>query len=248
MKKFTPFETAILGFFVGVIASTYLAFLNSTSSFVGHLFEWISLMPVARMLSVPVDGNIVFQFLFVVLVFTLYGFLVGIFLQFTVLDRTKFVAGLLVLVVAGMGAEQYVGLTYSPKDSGFLAESSDHSSLQASVVGVRSGSTGQSGLSSGSYFGAESKTEAHGDLNADGKDDVAFLIPRKDETRGTIYYLAAALATDRGHAGTNLLFLGEEVVPKTISIKNGVIDIEYGTTHMYRKVVNGELMKGEKME
>ncbi len=98
------------------------------------------------------------------------------------------------------------------------------------------------------YFGPSSTDEATGDLNGDGKDDVAFIIDRHDLGKSTLYYLTAALATATGHAGTDLIFLGDKVTPRTISIVNGSIVISYSigtatTTHqMYETVVNGNLI------
>jgi hypothetical protein len=231
MRKFTPFETAILGFFVGVIVAVCLAFFTSSNMFLGQIIRWVSLLPAGYMLGVPV-GHLVYEFLFVVLVYTFYGFVIGAVLQFTITDKTKLAAGLMALVFLGMGTEQYFGMVFQP------AEAEQHiAQVFQATEHARSAKEGSN--KTVQYFG----TEAHGDLNADGKDDVAFLIPRNDETRGTIYYLSTALATDAGYTGTNLLFLGDEVTPKNISIKDGVIDVEYAGTHMYRRVVNGVLEK-----
>lgn len=243
MRKFTPFETAILGFFVGVIIAVCVVFFTSTEMFVGQLIRWVSLLPVAHVLGVPA-GHLVYEFLFVVAVYTLYGFIIGAVLQFTITDKTKLAAGLALLVFLGMGTEQYFGMAFQPvrpAEAGHFAVVP--SAQTAQVLQAVGADTARSArLDSNKvfqYFG----TEAHGDLNGDGKDDVAFIIPRNDETRGMIYYIAAALATDAGYTGTNLLFLGEEVTPKNISIEKGVIDIQYAETHMYRRVVNGVLEK-----
>ncbi len=243
MRKFTPFETAILGFFVGVLIASCFVFFTSTEMFLSQLIRWVSLLPLAHTLGVPV-GHLVYEFLFVVAVYTLYGFIIGAVLQFTITDKTKLAAGLMMLVFVGMGTEQYFGMSFQPAlpvEAGYstvVPSGQVAQTLQAAGTDtVRSARLDSNKVFQ--YFG----TEAHGDLNGDGKDDVAFLIPRNDETRGMIYYIAAALATDTGYTGTNLLFLGDEVTPKSISIEKGVIDIQYAETHMYRRVVNGVLEK-----
>jgi hypothetical protein len=92
--------------------------------------------------------------------------------------------------------------------------------------------------------------EIWGDLNSDGKDDVAFVIPREEKDRGMLYYFTAALAGDKGYSGTNLLFLGEGFEPTEISIQDSKIEVNYvarnskkasSTKIMYAEIVDGVL-------
>lgn len=73
------------------------------------------------------------------------------------------------------------------------------------------------------YFG----NEAHGDLNADGLEDVAFLLTQDGGGSGTFYYIAAALKASVGYQGTNAIFLGDRIAPQTTEIKNGEIIVNY---------------------
>lgn len=73
------------------------------------------------------------------------------------------------------------------------------------------------------YFG----NEAVGDLNGDGKDDVAFLITQEGGGSGTFYYVVAALKTDEGYEGTNAVLLGDRVAPQTTELRNGEIIVNY---------------------
>ena len=80
------------------------------------------------------------------------------------------------------------------------------------------------------YFGSEGTVETKGDLNGDTKDDIAFIINRKDEDRGMLYYMATSLASTTGYVGTNLVFLGNKVEPTSIKIVDGVINVEQTVT------------------
>ncbi len=60
------------------------------------------------------------------------------------------------------------------------------------------------------YFGnAVSK-----DLNADGKEDVAFILTQEGGGSGTFYYLVAALQTDNGYVGSEAVLLGDRIAPQ----------------------------------
>lgn len=73
------------------------------------------------------------------------------------------------------------------------------------------------------YFG----NEAFGDLNRDGKDDVAFLLTQNSGGSGTFFYVVVALQTGTGYQGTNAILLGDRVAPQTTSIENGAIIVNY---------------------
>lgn len=73
------------------------------------------------------------------------------------------------------------------------------------------------------YFG----NEAFGDLNGDGKEDVAFLLTQNSSGSGTFYYVVAALVTDSGYQGTNAIFLGDRIAPQTTTIENGMVIVNY---------------------
>ncbi|MCC6934229.1 MAG: hypothetical protein IT406_00835 [Candidatus Yanofskybacteria bacterium] len=73
------------------------------------------------------------------------------------------------------------------------------------------------------YFG----NEAAGDLNGDGKDDVAFLFVAQPGGSGSFYYVAVALRDGGGYRGTNAVFLGDRIAPQTIGIKDGAVVVNY---------------------
>jgi hypothetical protein len=73
------------------------------------------------------------------------------------------------------------------------------------------------------YFG----NEAVGDLNGDGKQDVAFLITQEGGGSGTFFYEVAALLTDQGYLGTNAVLLGDRIAPQTTAIDNATIIVNY---------------------
>ena len=73
------------------------------------------------------------------------------------------------------------------------------------------------------YFG----NEAIGDLNNDGKNDIAFLLTQTTGGSGTFFYLVVALQTTSGTEGTNAIFLGDRIAPQNTSITNGMIIVNY---------------------
>lgn len=73
------------------------------------------------------------------------------------------------------------------------------------------------------YFG----NEAHGDINADGFDDVVFILTRDVGGSGVFFYVAAALKTADGYRGTNAVFIGDRIAPQTTAIEGGEIVVNY---------------------
>lgn len=108
------------------------------------------------------------------------------------------------------------------------------------------------------YFG----NEARGDLDGDGKEDVAFILTQSTGGSGRFYYLAVALKTADGYKGTNTLLLGDRVAPQPTEIKNGVAIANFATrregepmaaapsvgTSVYAKMENGTLVVTQKPE
>lgn len=73
------------------------------------------------------------------------------------------------------------------------------------------------------YFGNEVTT----DLNADGKQDVVFLLTHQTGGTGVFYYIVAALKTDSGYKGSQAFFIGDRIAPQTTEVKEGVIIVNY---------------------
>lgn len=64
------------------------------------------------------------------------------------------------------------------------------------------------------YFGNELKT----DLNADGKEDVVFLLTQEKGGSGTFFYVVAALSTENGYTGSDGYFLGDRIAPQSTNV------------------------------
>ncbi|MHB8132659.1 MAG: META domain-containing protein [Anaerolineaceae bacterium] len=73
------------------------------------------------------------------------------------------------------------------------------------------------------YFGNES----FGDLNGDGKEDVAFLFTQEAGGSGTFFYVVAALQIKTGYEGTNAVLLGDRIAPQSTSILEGEILVNF---------------------
>jgi heat shock protein HslJ len=74
------------------------------------------------------------------------------------------------------------------------------------------------------YFG----NEARGDLNGDGRDDVAFLLTQEPGGSGTFFYAAAALDTPRGLVGSHAVLIGDRIAPQTTELRpDGMIVVNF---------------------
>ena len=67
----------------------------------------------------------------------------------------------------------------------------------------------------------------YGDLNNDGLDDAVMFLLHSPGGSGTFYYAATALFDGTGWYGTEALFIGDRIVPKSIDIKDGLITVQY---------------------
>lgn len=68
---------------------------------------------------------------------------------------------------------------------------------------------------------------AYGDINGDGKADSAVLLVQNSEGSGVFLYVAAYLSGLVQYKGSNAVFIGDRVTPKTVSIDKGVITVTY---------------------
>lgn len=66
-----------------------------------------------------------------------------------------------------------------------------------------------------------------GDLNADGKDDTALFLARYGAGSGTFIYLGVYVSGPVTYRGSNVIFIGDRISPQAISIKDGVISVDY---------------------
>ncbi len=205
MKRLNLLETSIIGLFAGVIAGTYLTFLLANDSFIGLLIRGLAIMPLQTYLHLETYG-LVYQFLFTVGVFTMYGLLVGFLISR--MNRMRVLYVFMTLVIVAVAVEQYFGLQLWPANL-------QNTQVVAMAVAARGRETPRQ------YFGMES----HGDINNDGHDDVVFIISRNDPERGALHYIAASIASDGGWSGSNLIFLGDKVVPDEIVIENGIVRV-----------------------
>ncbi|MBX4181469.1 hypothetical protein KW807_01225 [Candidatus Parcubacteria bacterium] len=67
----------------------------------------------------------------------------------------------------------------------------------------------------------------YGDLNNDGKDDTVFLVARSGGGSGVFIYAAAYVSGPINYKGSNAVFLGDRIAPKSIGVSNGVATITY---------------------
>ena len=67
----------------------------------------------------------------------------------------------------------------------------------------------------------------YGDLNNDGKNDAAAILVQSGGASGVFIYLAGYVSGPVTYKGTNAIFLGDRVTPKSISINDGAITVNY---------------------
>lgn len=78
------------------------------------------------------------------------------------------------------------------------------------------------------YFG----DEVSGDIDGDGKPDVAFLFTDEPGGSGTFYYAAGAIAKTNadgttGYVGTNAVFLGDRIAPQMLYAEYGGVLVSF---------------------
>ena len=117
----------------------------------------------------------------------------------------------------------------------------------------RSSGTGATMMTTSRIFG----NEATGDLNGDGRNDIAFLLTQNTGGSGTFFYIAVALNDEDGYRGTNAVLLGDRIAPQSTTIKDGIITVNYADrkasepmtavptqgVSRYFRIVNGSLVE-----
>lgn len=231
MRKLTVFEFTIIGFFIAIIVSTYLMYITSMDVKLGTLLSNISLIPLLKYIKIPDNIMWISSFFIYIVVYTIYSLILALITRY--LEKTRIVVAILVIALIAVVTLDQVSSQKKYNEMKILQDSQ-----VASVVAIPKIVK--------QYFG----NEVRGDLNADGREDVAFIITRKDDDRGILYYLTSAISSTTGNFGTNLVFLGNNTEPRSIGISDGSIDIEYfdrsmkkstTTKYLHAKIVEGEL-------
>lgn len=70
-------------------------------------------------------------------------------------------------------------------------------------------------------------TTEYGDINGDKKDDAIVVLRQTSGGSGVFIYLAAYVSGPVNYKGTNVIFIGDRIEPKSVSIKNSVITLNY---------------------
>ena len=68
---------------------------------------------------------------------------------------------------------------------------------------------------------------AYGDINADDKEDTALLLARYGDGSGTFIYLGTYVSGPVTYRGSKVIFIGDRIAPQSISIKQGIVTVEY---------------------
>jgi hypothetical protein len=71
-------------------------------------------------------------------------------------------------------------------------------------------------------------TIGYGDINGDGKDDAVVVLIQSGGGSGVFVYIAAYASSPLDYKGSNAIFVGDRINPKSISIsKEGIITFNY---------------------
>jgi hypothetical protein len=223
-KKLTIFEFTIISFFIAVILSIAIVFVtNQTGSNLPSFpLDYITLSFLIDKSILNINYQLAFEFCYYTIIFTLYGLLLAIINKYS--SKIKYISLLLIVTVGFLIFQESLMSKTSNiiSDQVYINSASVIKSLPNKIK---------------KYFGLE----AYGDLNSDNKEDVAFIIKRKDEIRGDLYYLSASLKVEDGYEGLNLLFLGDKVVPSQILIEDGVIGVELEKGIFYAQLIDNEI-------
>lgn len=75
---------------------------------------------------------------------------------------------------------------------------------------------------------ALTKDLAYGDINADGNNDTVTLLVQSGGGSGTFVYLVAYVSGNVGYKGSNAVFIGDRISPKSVTVsQSGVITLKY---------------------
>lgn len=204
-KKLSIFESGIIGLFTGVIIAIYQVYINYNNIAFGKILGYLSLYYPLSNLNIINNQNIYSIFAVSTLAFFIYGMIFGAIIK---LGIKWYYPAFLIIALLTIGVIEQQRIPEAKIEI---------NPLQNTATIIRHQKNPER------YFGME----ARGDLNTDGKDDIAFIIERNDDERGSLYYLTSAITEDGGKRGTNLIYLGNNVKPIYINIDNGYIKIEY---------------------
>lgn len=70
-------------------------------------------------------------------------------------------------------------------------------------------------------------TIGYGDLNNDGKEDAGVVLIQSGAGTGTFVYLAAYVSSPLNYKGTNAIYIGDRILPKSVSIASGEVTFTY---------------------
>lgn len=154
------------------------------------------------------------------------------------MNKTKLVVGIVIVLVIGGGVVYFVNnpktttppplSTQEPtiadaKNATFTVEGTPVTLLNGtSEVAAAPGSASTIGTH---YFG----NEAQGDLNRDGRKDLAFLITQESGGTGVFYYAVVLLTTPQGFKATNAFRIGDRIAPQSTEINEsaGEVRVNY---------------------
>ncbi|MFZ1987532.1 MAG: hypothetical protein WAV21_00660 [Minisyncoccia bacterium] len=169
-----------------------------------------------------------------------------------------------IVVVGGAALWKYGFLSFDTGKNAATSEGYKNISyvIDGQTVVLKNGmaetesATGSASKTTTTYFGNEAK----GDLNGDGKEDIAFLLTQSGGGSGTFFYVVAAFKTDAGYQGTSALYLGDRIAPQTTEIQGGEVIVNFAdrketdpmtaapsvAVSTYAKVSGQELVEVEK--
>lgn len=143
--------------------------------------------------------------------------------------KKPYIAVIIIIVLVGLiyvytqtkSNNPVSGASFNGKNSSFII---DGEKVQLkNGVSQTEAAPGSASKVTTTYFGNEAK----GDLNADGKEDIAFLVSQATGGSGLFYYVVVALRTDTGYKTINVSLIGDRIAPQATEIKSGQLVVNY---------------------
>ncbi|HRH26293.1 MAG TPA: hypothetical protein PLF31_02385 [Candidatus Paceibacterota bacterium] len=211
MRKITIFEASIIGFLIGSILATYMAFIRGTEGFIGSILRVASLEFLLQYLPVVERYDLLVPFLFFILVGIFYAIIIAIVNK--VSNKAKYLVILGIIVIFSIAIQQTIGVKNNVHSSAI------DDFLPAAVIKSSKKELGQ-------YFG----TEKIGDINGDGIDDIVFVVQEETKKEGvpvTYQYVAASIKEGNSYRGTNIVFVGKDIEITKLEISSSTAYVTY---------------------
>jgi len=115
--------------------------------------------------------------------------------------------------------EEQKGSVFDPKNATYMIDGEAVTLVNG--VSEKEAAPGSASKIMARYFG----NEVRGDLNGDGREDIAYLITQDGGGSGLFYYAVVALGTEGGYTLTNAFLIGDRIAPQANHINSSAREL-----------------------